>query len=271
MRLTKSLVIIASILLSCSAFAKNKKPIIVAVIDTGISEKLMKANFLCKMGHRDLTGKGLNDTNGHGTHISGLIDQYVKNIYLTSDLMQIDKLLAKKVNYCQVIIKYYDADKLSDNMRHELVALRYAINIKVDVINFSAGGVDFSPREARLIKEALDKGIRVVVAAGNESKEIFLREEPKPKTKSQQEVETDELSKAYYFPASLDSRLIVVGNVKKDGDRGFSSNYGEYVKNVEMGTNVISLHTDKTTMVLTGTSQSTAIKTGKIIRQMLTH
>jgi len=84
----------------------------IAVIDTGISLDRIQDASLCKTGHKDFTGYGLNDNHGHGTHIYGLIDQYAKNIKLktNSDVALLSKT---SVSYCQIIIKFYDLESTS--------------------------------------------------------------------------------------------------------------------------------------------------------------
>lgn len=250
---SKAILIASIILLQASPLlAQVKKPIVVAVIDTGINQSLNNSNFLCKFGHKDFTGTGMEDRHGHGTNISGLIDQYVKGIILKPDGSNIKELLSAKANYCQVILKYYDP-KVSgmNNLKNETDALRYAINIKVNYINFSGGGLEFDKEEKALIKEAIDMGIKVVVAAGNEKSDI------------------DVLGK-HYYPAYDDPRQIIVGNL--DGKRRApTSNYGKSVNTWEQGTNQYSLRDSIGVSCMTGTSQATAIKSGKLIHEKLSH
>jgi hypothetical protein len=56
--------------------AEEPKPIVVAVIDTGkaVDPKLK----YCKYGHKDITGTGLEDNNGHGTNVASLIAREAK-------------------------------------------------------------------------------------------------------------------------------------------------------------------------------------------------
>jgi major intracellular serine protease len=202
------------------------------------------------MGHKDFTGTSLNDTMGHGTHISGLIDQYAKHIFLSEET-DIAALLSKEVEYCQVILKIYDIKPKNTNiLKNELDALRYAISIKVDVINISGGGTDSSPEEIALTKKALDLGIKIVAAAGNNHSDITLPNN-------------------HYYPACNDPRILVVGNIDSDNKRVPSSNYGDTVTSWEIGINVLSL-TDATHLaMMTGSSQACAIKSGKLVHEML--
>ena len=241
----KSLIVI-SVLLGLRVEAKS---LVVAVIDTGFDKKLMKSKFLCPSGHKDFTGTGLYDNHGHGTHVSTLIHQYVTDIKLTTDSSNEDihNLLSSNTNYCQVILKFYDP-KDTNSMTSELKAFLYAIDLKVDIINFSGGGQTPSQQEFAIIKKALDAGIKVVVAAGNEGSNI----ENKP-----------------YYPAVIDSRLIVVGNKTALGKIAPTSNFGDKVNAWEVGTDVVSLLPDNRIGLMSGTSQATAIKTGKILKKIL--
>lgn len=248
----KSIMLTTSLLIGCvslSAHVKMTKPrvVVVAVIDTGLAEDLLNSKFLCDTGHKDFTGTGLADNQGHGTHVSGLIDQYAKG--LTIGKANMKHIISTSANYCQVILKFYDPkQKNPDAMEQELQALRTAIELKVDIINFSGGGTQYNATEAFLIKKALNLGIKVVVAAGNEG---------------------SDLDKVPYFPACVDNRLYVVGNMTEPNTMAESSNYGNKVNTWEYGTNVISYGTKDRIAIMTGTSQSAAIKSGKLIREML--
>lgn len=250
---------IITLIIACGQFASadasgtrviSNKQIKVAIIDSGISPELLKGNSYCKEGHKDFTGQGLRDNHGHGTHISGIVDQYVKNYIFASgkDLNKIDELYE---NYCQIIIKYLDPKQRDgDNLKQTIESFRWAVNQKVDIINYSGGGTEFSKEEKEIVEEALNKGIIIVAAAGNERSDIDNNK---------------------YYPAMYDKRIHVVGNLVKVEPRQIasSSNRGESVTDWEIGTNVLSRLPDKNYGYMTGTSQATAVKTGKLVREML--
>jgi len=248
------------VLVPLKSVARTRKTVTVAVIDTGIDKELPN---LCRFGHKSFVQSSkdpLQDDNGHGTHIAGLINAN-----------------AGVDNYCLVSIKYYsDSNSGHQNLVNLEKALRYAINIKVNFINISGGGPESFPEEKALIKEALDKGIKVVVAAGNEKLNL------------------DE--KCNYYPACYDKRLVVVGNLQITKDyRGFnddmkflvveagmgnkigtyeterapSSDYGNVVNRWEIGTDVRSTLPGGQFGYKSGTSQATAIATGKLVREIL--
>lgn len=238
-------------------WASKVKKLKVAVIDTGIDPKLLKGNSYCPSGHKDFTDKGLDDHHGHGTHISGIIDQYAKNYIFDGKMAKnIDKI---NVDYCQIILKYWDnaADVNAQPLKATIAAFKYAMEQKVDIINYSGGGDDFSKEEQALVKKALDMGIKIVAAAGNGARD-----------KSGTMVGYD-LDVKPYYPAMYDPRIYVVGNITKSNTWVESSNRGKSVKYWEIGDRVLSRLPGSSYGYMTGTSQATAIKTGKLVRQML--
>lgn len=244
---SRKMVLIASIL-ACSFV--QAKPIVIAVIDTGIDSKMINHNSLCKSGHKDFTGTGLRDSHGHGTHISGIIDQYAKN-YIFSFKESPSKIDSIRANYCQIIIKFYDPqDHSLDHISNITKSFKWAIKQKVDIINISGGGIGYSSEERAVVLEALNKGIKIVAAAGNEGANI---------------------DKNKYYPAMYDKRIFVVGNLVNSHSRNIAetSNYGKSVNTWEVGTRVFSRMPNKTFGFMTGTSQATAVKSGKLIREML--
>lgn len=253
-----SFIISASEALASYSVPSGRKKIRVAVIDTGIDPSLNAT--LCPDGHKDFTGTSLVDLHGHGSHVSGLIDQYAKNQVLdvkTVNSHSLEQLMNTKIDYCQVIIKYFmKGNTGEDNLRLSNLAMKHAIDLKVDFINYSAGGSVFDLEESKLIKRALDSGITVVVAAGNDGEKFHSKK-------------SAFASEYTYYPALYDSRLIVVGNSNDDGTRAIRSNFGSEVDVWEIGTNVLSLRMYGRFSFMSGTSQATAIHTGKLIRQLM--
>lgn len=215
---------------------------VIAVIDTGFGftqESLAEKN-LCKTGHRDFTpdqkwSKYLDtkdkvplDMIGHGTNVVGIIDQYAGN-----------------ANYCIVIIKYFSgAADSSEDQAYFVKSVEHALKLKVDVINVSGGGSSYDPKENRAIKKFLDNGGIFIAAAGNDHVELGTKDNT-------------------YYPAMDDPRIIVVGNVDKYGIRHFTSNFGKIVRVWEVGVNMMGFG-----LIKTGTSQATAVFSGKVINKL---
>jgi subtilisin family serine protease len=206
----------------------------IAIVDTGLDINDPRfAGHICPSGHKDFTETSLEDTLGHGTFVAGLIKKNAGNS-----------------NYCLLIYKYYvDSAPGSVNVRRELAALREAISNGADIVNFSGGGPIFNEEESLLIKYHPE--VTFVVAAGNEGKSL-------------------DISGNEYYPASyFYPNEIVVGSVNSKGKRSSFSNYGKNVEVKELGEGVVSYVPNNRIATWEGTSFSTAIHTGKLIRKML--
>lgn len=217
----------------------TKKPLVIAVVDTGFGYNgLGKDAKLCKFGHKDFTSnQELSndfdtkdpipvDHHKHGTNVAGIIQQY-------ADI--------SNNNYCLVILKYTDPkEKEENNLLNTVNAFRYAINIKADYINYSGGGTGYNPIEEVIVESFIKKGGKFIAAAGNENSDI------------------DKIGK-HYYPAYY-SNVISVGNLSQSGNRVASSNYGKSIKIWEVGENIKAYG-----LTMTGTSQATAVVTGKLV------
>jgi subtilisin family serine protease len=242
---TKLLVIPLTLQAKSNNFtATELKPIVVAVIDSGINPSLSNKISLCKFGSKDFTGTDLIDRLGHGSHIAGLIDANAK----ATDIYGVDKV---HINYCQITLKIWNLGE-GNPLANELKALRWAINLKVDVINFSGVGDSPNNEEAKLIALAVRNGIKVVVSAGNEGKKMVKN------------------SKTGFYPAMYPIDMFVVGNLDSTRKPANSSNYGKMVNTWEIGMELLSFcpHGDDY-CVMSGTSQATAVKSGKMVRKLL--
>ncbi len=218
-----------------------RKSVLVAVIDTGIdyNHSFIKNNIeiprgLASSGNYGMDfSKGTKDKNkpedmhGHGTHIAGVIKSVIPDV----------KILP---------LKYYNPTASdSDNLKSTVLAIEFAIEQNVDIINYSSGGPGASLEELRALKKAEEKGILIVAAAGNRSSNI------------------DDIKNAYY-PASYGlSNIITVINHDSDGRLGPSSNFGKTKADISApGTRIRSTLPGGRAGYLTGTSQATAFVTG---------
>ncbi|MCX6113400.1 MAG: S8 family serine peptidase [Proteobacteria bacterium] len=215
---------------------KSKKNIIVAVIDTGIDvnhRELKGSLWTAKDGKKNGwnfvdNNNNVNDDIGHGTHIAGIIKSSNANITL-------------------MILKYYDSrsDSQKNAFENSLKAIRFAIDNRADIINYSGGGRGSSSQELALLKEAESKGIIVVTAAGNESSDIDTTP---------------------YYPASYRlSNIISVAFLDGKGKLAKESNYGASTVDVAApGEDIYSTLPGNKHGYLTGTSQATAYVTAMV-------
>lgn len=213
------------------------------MIDTGFGKGMADPKIkLCKYGHKDFTNGPTTDEynlavpvpvdeHGHGTHVAGLIDKYAREA---------------GANYCIVILKYFTVESEGIvNLARSNAAIRYANLLKADYINYSGGGIVRSEDEEMSIEQFLDRGGKFVAAAGNEGINIDF---------------------FHFYPASYDDRIVKVGGLDKDGNRMKMSDYGKNVR-FEQGKNVFSTLPGGQFGYMSGTSQATAIATGKLVAE----
>jgi hypothetical protein len=127
----------------------------------------------------DLTGvlehpESYVDNHGHGTHIAGIVIYGNEMAFHPKNghrgFNDYDKIcVGVHVFSC----KFFDpTNKDNDNIKKTVDCIRIAINEKMDVINYSAGGVDANEDEYKAIRDFTKTGGVVVVAAGNEHKPL---------------------------------------------------------------------------------------------------
>lgn len=217
------------LLISQVAIAQTR----VAIIDTGLdlSDIRFKAH-LCKDGHYNYADDNNNtkDLHGHGTHVAGIIKENAGN----SD-------------YCLIIIKFYKENQSGKAARLALLkSIAHAYAFRANVINFSGGGPGYDKLENDFIKNS---DALFIVAAGNDDENL------------------DCVDNAYYPACYYLKNIIVVGALKKDLTKLPSSNYGNKINYWEVGEKVWSTLPDGKYGEMTGTSMSTATRTGKYVKE----
>jgi hypothetical protein len=208
------------------SFTVNAKTIRVGVVDSGMPN--FDTNLkVCPNGVYDLTHTDVYDKIGHSTNILGIISNGLKDI-----------------DYCAVVIKVYDENSADTTFITHLIAYLYLYYLHVDVVNYSSvGAEDEGKAEEVLIKGMISRGVKFVAAAGNHN------------------VDLDKNCSA--FPACIPG-VISVGNLKSDGARHSSSNYGKIVKVWQIGVNVCANN-----ICYTGTSQATAKQTIEEVKKLI--
>lgn len=214
-------------------------PVIVAVIDTGIdmthpelagklwrNDKEIPGNGIDddKNGYKDDVhgwnfidnNNDLTDLNGHGTVNAGIIAASINNGMGIAGINPNVRIMA---------LKALDYDLKGGSIETGR-AILYAVNNGAKVINISIGGREYSRFEEMAIDYAHEKGVVVVVAAGNEG------------------VETKDA-----YPAGLKNVITVASTDSEDRRTNFS-NWGRGISIAAPGVDVLSLRAKSTDMLL---------------------
>lgn len=202
------------------------KKIKVAVFDTGVSP------------HEDLTITGgvsfvgytsdYSDDNGHGTHIAGTI--------------------AAKDNKLGVVGAAPDAEiyavKVLDkngggSYSNIIAALEWAVDNKIDIVNMSLGGWEYSTALWEAVQYATDAGIIIVAAAGNRG----------------------EGADTMTYPAKYDE-VVAVGAIGENLRIASFSSRGPNLNIVAPGVSILSTANDGGYATMSGTSMAAPHVTG---------
>lgn len=205
----------------------------VAVIDTGIdaSHPELKNKLITNVNVMNSLKKGLPDS--HGTHVAGIIAAEKGNgiggygIAPNSDIVSIDVF-----NRSFFTSDYTIAEGILEAIRQD-----------VDVMNMSLGSYYPSPIIKDAVQKAIDKGIVIVAAAGNDGVNLAS------------------------YPASYEG-VISVGATDENNELAFFSTYGPAVDVVAPGHKVYApvYDVDKGSsfVEMSGTSMATPVVTGAV-------
>ena len=200
----------------------------VAVIDSGVYA-----------GHADLSGKvtsvnvgiGTADQNGHGTHVAGIIAATMDNGRGGAGIAPNVKILNVRV---------LDEEGSGDSATIAR-GIQAAVDKRADVINMSLGGYFYNSSYAAAVKRAVDAGICVVAAMGNDG------------------------SNTMCYPAGYPG-VIAVGAADRSGNRAYFSNWGPWLDVSAPGYRILS--TSKEGVYdyeyMSGTSQATPVVSGVV-------
>lgn len=214
------------------------KGVKIAVIDTG-----------CDVNHKNFAGRiaeGRNftsedggkpdkyfDYNGHGTHVAGIIAADTQGTDIVGVAPEAELIILK------VLTK--NGSGTVDSL---IEAFRYAISRKADIISMSLGTKQPLPEVQKLIKQANEKGILVVCAAGNEG---------------DNNKDTDEIS----YPGGY-NEVISVGAVNESRGAAEFSNSNKEIDVAAPGVQIISTYPDNKYASLSGTSMAAPFVSGAL-------
>ena len=219
---------------------KKRKTVKVAIIDTGIdlnhsffknslskkkkySKNVLPQSIDLTHGQSSLSG----DLNGHGTHVSGIIKSINPDVQIIS-------------------IKFNNPKgKGKDNFNSLLKSYKLAIKMKVDIINYSGGGLKPYFKEFNLLKKAEKSNILLIAASGNQALNLDHK-------------------KNVYFPASykLNNIISVAAHDNNSKILPFSNFGKNSVHLMAPGFKIIGPMPGNKFGEMTGTSQATAFVTG---------
>ncbi|MBL0387380.1 S8 family peptidase [Tumebacillus sp. ITR2] len=192
----------------------------VAVLDTGVdstSKDLKVAGGTSFVPEEDT----VQDLNGHGTHVSGILaalqnDQGLIGVAPKADLYAVKVMNAQgEGTYSQLI-----------------QGIEWAIDNHMDVISMSLSGSEDSKALHQAIQEAADQNIVLVAAAGNDGRATVS------------------------YPAKYDE-VLAVGAVDENNQHAAFSNTGQELDLVAPGVNVQSLWLGDAYQTKSGTSMAT--------------
>lgn len=132
---------------------------VIAILDTGIDDEHVDLQNQV-VDHRDFTGDGVEDVEGHGTHVAGIAagtgegDSRFTGVSPESELMNVK------------VLRDDGQGMMSDAIR----GIGYSVENNADIIVLSLGAeADCGGRDpmTRAVGNAVEEGVPVVVAAGN--------------------------------------------------------------------------------------------------------
>jgi len=131
------------------------KNVDVAVLDTGIHDEHPSLTIEKEV---DYTGEGTDDLNGHGTHVAGIIastDSTYRGVAYDADLFNVKVLNKDGSGYGSDVIK----------------GIEWSVDNGAEIISMSLGAevdpCDGTDAISQAVDKAVNKGVVVVVAAGN--------------------------------------------------------------------------------------------------------
>lgn len=256
----------------------------VMIIDSGIDAR--NRNLSSYLDQSDMKTHHLDYTDsskiGHGTHIAGIVMK--------------DVCHEVKLYSCSY---YSDMAKAGEAVELEVACMKRAKAMGINLINFSGGGRTPNRDELAAVKDLVKAGAYLVVAAGNRARTkpdydppLIITPVSEEQVKHYKIMESCEKLPFYmmnndlcesnskvmtrkeaesirdnYYPAGYNfDEIIAVGSKQANGKVSEFSNVGNI--GYENGEDVWSAFPNNKWGPLSGTSQSTAVRTNKILRDL---
>ncbi|PSL40323.1 type II signal peptidase [Planomicrobium soli] len=224
--------------------AGSGKNNVIAILDTGcqsdhpdLEDRIIAGrNFTPDYNHDEAN---FEDNNGHGTHVAGTAAAALRE----------DSIAGVAPEAQLLILKVLDAEGSGDYARiiegiHHAIDWMGPNGEKTTVISMSLGGPDDVPELHEAIKRAVNEGIPVVCAAGNEG---------------DNSPQTDELG----YPGAY-KEVIQVGAVDFNRKIASFSNTNDEIDLVAPGVNIHSAYLEGKYASLSGTSMATPHVSGAL-------
>lgn len=218
--------------------SKKGEGIKIAVIDSGcdINHDSIKDNIIGVRNFTDEDRKNQNiviDRVGHGTHVVGIIAAKGQNNTVVGVAPDVGIYVLKAIDRTG-----------SGKLSWVVNAINYAVKLKVDIISMSLGMSQSNGKLERAIKEAINKDILVVCAAGNDG-------------------DGNSESFEYSYPAAYPD-VISVGAVDKNGVPASFSNSNLAIDLLAPGVNILSTFPNNQFAILSGTSMAAPHVSGSL-------
>lgn len=217
---------------------KNPDEIWVMVIDSGIGPHLrLKSHVQYKEDDDNYV-----DNIWHGTHVTGIV---IYGNKLDEGFSDEDEVCPNvKIFSCKTYDpKWWHVSYLTKSIE----CVKTATKFKMDYINYSGAGLEFSKKEYEAYRNFIASGGRAFVAMGNEGEDLR-----KTKTYPAAYAFSDTLPK--HFKRLL--KLYSVQNINKEGNFAFSSSRHPLGFS-EIGENILSTMPYNEYAKVSGTSQAT--------------
>ena len=207
----------------------------VGVLDSGIlSTHADLAPQIAGEAPEDVTGTGATDMKGHGTHVAGIIAAAAGNSPATVGVAPGAKIKSIKV------LDNTGSEVLDGTVGSVMKGINRAVELELPIINLSLGGPTSASAEKKVVLKALDKGVAVIAAAGNDG------------------------GNAKMYPACYDKDVIVVASTDEMQRRSNFSNFGSWIDVAAPGSDILSLGITSNTATIedSGTSMATPVVSG---------